>query len=105
MNASLHSSITSFAYRTTGWFHKQQLRQVLRELPAGTLRAKGIVQVHGKERAQEFHVVGGRVRVGDAQVAEVADVVEVFESVLVFIGCLTAADETQVRDALRQAHS
>ena len=103
INASLHSSITSFAYRTTGWFHKQQLRQVLRELPAGTLRAKGIVQVHGKERAQEFHVVGGRVRVGDAEVTVMADTAEASESVLVFIGCLTAADEAQVRSSLDAA--
>ena len=103
MNASLHSSITSFAYRTTGRFHKQQLRQVLRELPAGTLRAKGIVQVHGKERAQEFHVVGGRVRVGDAEVTVMADTAEASESVLVFIGCLTAADEAQVRSSLDAA--
>ncbi|MBF5003163.1 GTP-binding protein [Diaphorobacter sp. NR2-3-3-1] len=107
-DALLHDAISSFFHRTTRRFHKQRLRQVLRELPAGTLRAKGLVHVLEKSSAQEFHVVADRVRIADAAASAVhpadaiavADAVDAVESVLVFIGCFAPGDEALVRARL-----
>ena len=96
-DALLHNAISSFAHRTTQRFHKQRLKQVLRELPAGTLRAKGVVHVLEKPAAQELHVVGGRMRIADAAAADIA------ESVLVFIGCFAPGDVALVRERLEGA--
>ncbi len=96
-SALLHSNITSFAYRTDCKFDKQKLKQVLRDLPGRLLRAKGIVQLQGKATAQELHVVGGRVRVGDLPNGEIV------KSILVFIGCFTPEEEYSVRGRLNSA--
>ena len=94
-DALLHDSITSFSIRMPGeQFDKLRLKQALRNLPTGTLRAKGIVCVQGKARPQELHVVGGRLRITDAEQGSLS------ESVLVFIGIFAAGDEQRVRDEL-----
>lgn len=93
---SVHASITSFAYRTPRRFHKRALQQVLRDLPDGTLRAKGIVQVQERSTAQEFHVVGGSVKIADAGLITK-------ESALVFIGCFAEGDEQRMRTRLNSA--
>ncbi|WP_336695100.1 GTP-binding protein [Delftia acidovorans] len=91
------AGITSFSYTTHRHFDKQRLRQALRTLPVPLLRAKGIVRLRGQQPAQEIHVVGGRLRVADLGAAQVAG------SVLVFIGCFTAAGQQAIRGQLDAA--
>lgn len=94
-DALLHRAITSFSIRMQGeQFDKLRLKQALRSLPAGTLRAKGVVCMQGKMRPQELHVVGGRMRITDVERDSLT------ESVLVFIGIFAAGDEERVRDEL-----
>ena len=93
--ALLHRAITSFSIRMQGEkFDKLRLKQALRNLPSGTLRAKGIVCIQGKTRPQELHVVGGRIRITDAELDSLT------ESVLVFIGIFAAGDEEWIRNEL-----
>ncbi|MDR2336019.1 MAG: GTP-binding protein [Burkholderiaceae bacterium] len=99
--ALLHEAIGSFSFRSATGFHKQRLKQVLRNMPGGLLRAKGIVRVQGEADAQEFHVVGGRVRV--ARMPAVTLSAPDQESVLVFIGCMSPDDRAQITRQLESA--